>query len=1557
MSIWDDINTEPASVLASAGRTPGYGNSQASIWDDLQAEDEANRPIPQPPQRQWHQPIGEAVNNAATLVGGISNNLDRAGLDTSEFFNHAREARKQQYALPSDQRFAPRALAATSGAIGLTDMVGNFVAAPVQQYLGVDPEDRFVFDNKKRFNELPAISSVRDLAPEFYDQYADVAQNVAPLPGRSAELLGQLGKRLPAMSPAGEAILELAKRMGGTKGARLIDAAMTQGLIGGGQAINEAAKARQDINPMQIALSAGLGAAGGAGLMGLEELIGGIAKPLQQRLSGLRRGSDVAMPNVPQTNNNAVDLGSRIESMINRGHVDAGDPELAGLQQILDYGKAQAPNVPTQAAPAGIAPPARVQASPMDLAPPRKALKGSAQVADLFMDLAPIKASTQPTKPTADVLFHNRLQAIREAQPDTIMEAVSQAARSIPRGAPPEMRKTLTDKIRSLVTDTLKRHKAEAQELADQASKAALAANDGGYRYPENIQDFDSKMPQDGGYRYPGNIEEFDNPIPRDGGLRYPDTIDYAQAEGPHGLKYPDYLDYDQAPKASNDEYIGSVWDDLEAESQAANPPARSQWDDLVAELEAPNIESEGRTRDLKITDEAGKHVLGRDVVQYAKPIDEIKSEPLRGAVEEVAKAKLAHSEAEYTFDAYGEKLYEKFGNGKDALQIGKYTIEPPSSEKVLSYKGQAVADQLKDDLSDTTRITNKAHYEAVPALEPHEYSTVPNVALDATEAEGMLALLQRRKIETEKAYKTAKDALKPNGADHTLSHKVDVQTAAGPIAVKVHYKAEQEARVFLAEDFNKENARLAKAGKPLKSEAEFFGEAYKAEAERLGESVGTVHDFAARLQRNADGYRNAVEAFKDNPLFGKVKEIGAKPVGLSNGSQQLADQAQANGLSLPKLSTITSALLGIGLTTHSAAQAADGSIEQTSEQQHKQEVEMRAGVLLASSALGYKLISKLLKTGVGKKLMLFADAVDHAAVADKVLGKVGPARLERMILDTTAEAVQMGWGVHFNSQNEKARALTELVEGLPIATAFSAPPKDSAFIGMSQQQRQAVIGYYAAKKTLGKKVAGYVKEIQDKLDDQSIPQDARDQVRKALGDSLLTLKNLALDMSGMKSAPEWPERVLSQGTANMMDFYFMTNPKHHLLNLSDSIISGSARLGPGNMARAYADMLTPEYQKTFKDANLFGSFKEDRASLGSLADKKLGRVRGVTEDLFKSDEFNANRVALAAFSQFHQVVKQSLPANYANSKNFTRDLLTGKGNIPEQVRSDAWAHMIEAEMRILGMDPLRANPNWIKRISRGSSVLSFANQPVRMARMLHEFATTNNYAALGTFLVATTALGGEAAIPMLMQVAGEHLAPEEIAKIKRTANAFSISGFLADHVPGSEYFVPNLSAKLQYEPIAPLLFGASTIAYQGARGDADKILKAGQAASQGDYSKAGQAASGAAKLTAQLIAGGIPVGQAWRIVEAAQKSVAGQGTIYNFPNNSLDPNPRPIGDPHTLKYDTVPSGRAYPWLEQLLPGQLESTYRHKAQQAERHYAKGHKNPSYFFDKQFGQGR
>lgn len=1499
MSIWDDINAEPASVLATTGRTKGRNNSQASIWDDLAAEDQANKPIPQPPQRQWHQPIGEAVNNAATLVGGISNDLNRAGLDTTDFFNRAREARKQQYALPADQAFAPRALAATSGAIGLTDMLGNFVAAPLQQHAGIAPEDRFVFDNKQHFNDLPAVKAVRDLAPEFYDQYADVAQNVAPLPGRSAELLGQVGKRLPAMSPAGEAILELAKRMGGSKGARLLDAAITQGLIGGGQAINEAAKSRQDINPAQVALSAGLGAVGGTLLGGIEELLGGIARPLQQRINGLRRAPDAALPDVPQANNNAVDLGSRIESMINRGHVDAGDPELAGLEQILNYGKTQAQSAPPSA------PASAVVRDPLEglaLVPPRKQMKVLPKAVESPLDLEPIKQTNQPTKPTADVMFHNRLQAIREAKPDTIMEAVSQATRSIPRGAPPEMRKPLTDKIRSLAAEALNRHKAEAQELADQASKAALAANDGGYRYP-------------------GNIEEFDNSMARDGGLRY-----------------PDYIDYGQAPKASNDEYLGSVWDDIEAESQAANP-----------------LETEGRTRDLKITDEAGKHVLGRDVVQYAKPIEEIQSEPLRGAVEKVAKAKLAHAEAEYTFDEYGAKLYEKFGNKKDALRIGKYTIDPPGSEKVLTYKGQAVADQLKDDLSDTTRITNKAHFEAVPALEPHEYSTVPNVALDETEAEGMLALLQRRKIETEKAYKTAKEALKPNGADHTLSHRVDVQTAAGPIAVKVHYKAAQEARVFLAEDFAKENARLAKKGLPLKTEAEFFGEAYKAEAERLGTSIGTVHDFAARLQRNADGYRNAVAAFKDNPLFGKVKEIGAKPVGLSNGSQQLADQAAAKGLSLPKLSTITSALLGIGLTTHGAAQAADGSIEQTSEQQHRQEVEMRAGLLLASSALGYKAISKLLKTGIGKKLMLFADAVDHAAVADKVLGKVGPARLERMILDTTAEAAQMAWGVHFDSQNEKARALTELVEGLPIATAFSAPPKDSAFVGMSQQQRQAVIGYYAAKKTLGKKVAGYVKEIQDKLDDQSIPQDARDQVRKALGDSLLTLKNLALDMSGMKSAPEWPERILSQGTANMMDFYFMSNPKHHLLNLSDSIISGSARLGPGNMARAYADMMTPEYQKMFKDANLFGSFKEDRASLGSLADKKLGRIRGITEDLFKSDEFNANRVALAAFSQFHQVIKKSLPANYASSKAFTRDLLTGKGNIPEQVRSDAWAHMIEAQMRILGMDPLRANPNWIKRISRGSSVLSFANQPVRMARMLHEFATTNNYAALGTFLVATTVLGGEAAIPMLMQVAGEHLAPEEIAKIKRTANAFSISGFLADHVPGSEYFVPNLSAKLQYEPMAPLLFGASTIAYQGARGDADKILKAGQAASQGDYTKAGQAASGAAKLTAQLIAGGIPVGEAWRIVEAAQKSVAGQGTIYNFPNNSLDPNPRPIGDPHTLKYDTVPSGRAYPWLEQLLPGQLESTYRHKAQQAERHYAKGRKNPSYFFDKQFGQ--
>lgn len=1521
----EPLDEAPVKVASS------FGKPRRSF--DSFMEEPLDIPLPRKKQNWFEEAAGNATNAAADLVGGVTQNVKKMGLPTDQFFDSARKARAQQQALDPVSGLTARLVAGGAGALGAGDTLANMVSGPVQQLFRVPPEKRAVSRMKEGFVATPAVQSVRKQAPEFFDQYADTAQNVLPVPGKAGEVVaGAAGvlHKVGKNSKAALAAEALAQRMGATGARRMADAILSQAAIGGGQVISDQMKANEMLDPGRIGIGAAVGGLTGGLAGGLEELAGGVAT----RMS--RRPPAAALPEVAPAQ--SVDMGSRLQAMIDSGHIDPNDADFAELvraaqsQPVVVRPQGDVPLTPQQeqaAAYRQMAQGQRVAAPelpPAPLVPPRKKVQPAEPVMTLeefkrlrtaerapskpyiekynqdyldlsqeppkpfiekynqdYLDLSPMALEPKPkTRMTADMSYAGGLEQIRTATPDTILEAIKQARKSIPAGTPVSIRKERLKQIQDMAEIAYNRHLAEREARTPQEIPSE--------ELKERVQESPKAEADEAGN------ELLNRPVE------------------PQPLKYPDYLDLSQAPKAAPEPI-------------------------------------EGAARAMKIMHEDNTQAMGHDVVDYAPPHTEIQDPVKRGMVEDVAYAKINHKDAEHAYNAYAEALYARLGNGKDPLVIGgdnqtQYTIQPPGTAKELNTTGSARQNELRHEMSDTTGKISDARLEAVVDREASDFSTVPPPPKTMQEARHILGLLQQRKSSTKAAYDAAKKKLFKAGTED-IKHNVTVDVNGHEVGVKVYHSTEKEGRLFLPDEFKNSNARRKAQGLPPESEEEFYGKYYAEEAKRLGTDVGTIHDWIASLQRKKEGFEKAVADLMNDPALTRQVAVPAKVEGLrGKGSWKVADEAEKAGRKLPPLAVATRSGLvvgGMGLMSENSAFAEDGT------ESEADPIFRNVGKLMLAAGLGGGMIRRLLRSRAGKQVIMFADTLDHISRIDTKLGLEGAKRLDNIILEGQAKAAQMGWGVHFPSQNEKARALTELADGtVPLANALSNPPTGSALHGMNPEQRQAVVGYFAARKTLGKKIGGYTEAV-----DAAVAKnpDLEAEIGK---ESILRLHNLALDMTRMRPKQADMARRLAYATSSTMDFYFMMNPKHHLLNLTDSIIGGSARLGPGRMAKAWADMLEPDMQRIFKDANLFGSFKEDRNALGAMAGKKTGHIGEKVEDIFKSDEFNANRVALAGFNQFYDMNKGALPG-YSNYKQFTKDVIQNQGKIPQAMRDAAWAHMLENQMRILGVDPLRANPNWVKNsLGDYGQLISFVNQPIRMARQIHEMLNKNQFDKLAVFMVAVTALGGEAVIPASLQFLGDQLAPEQMSKAKRIANAMSIPGAITNAVPEAGSYVPSLSSKLQYDPMAPYLFGTTGIAGEGVRTGFTKAVNAAKAIDSGNPEQMAKGGYEVAKQAGTVLAAGLPVGEGFRVAEAANKSMEGKGPIYNFDSFNPDPKAKALSPKYELNYDNTASGRMYPLLESLLPGELENTYRYKRSAAERQRFKG-PDAQYAFENPFGR--
>ncbi|MDR3557931.1 MAG: hypothetical protein P4L61_00170, partial [Candidatus Pacebacteria bacterium] len=436
----------------------------------------------------------------------------------------------------------------------------------------------------------------------------------------------------------------------------------------------------------------------------------------------------------------------------------------------------------------------------------------------------------------------------------------------------------------------------------------------------------------------------------------------------------------------------------------------------------------------------------------------------------------------------------------------------------------------------------------------------------------------------------------------------------------------------------------------------------------------------------------------------------------------------------------------------------------------------------------------------LAKASMFFKDTLDHMDYLDNLQGKSGQG-IGRDILLHMGAAAQNNFGVEFKDQETKALSLRLLKEAIisPIEALTGSvvtnrtPERQAAaqvFAGLTPEQRRVIAEHYLNGKTLASKVRAYAKDLEtfvadptNKVHDNGILRDAQ----AALGfvqQAFQPQSKIRTDIDNM----------LGHSLSNAMDFYFFANPKFHLLNLSDMWISGAARVGPLNIARANILLAADKtLRAAFGHSNLTGSFAAERATAAASAGKKNFKLPD-----FQSDKINADRVILASFLDFFDKNPRAMSAlGITDRADFARRLVSGDiQKMDPSITAKAWAHAADVGSRTLGIDPFRVNTDIVSRSINSPAFGVFGKQPARFARNAISYLANGDMRGLITQLASTAVLGGRAAMPLEIRAAWAAVDPDAEFQAEKDLDRLNIARLLTHQ---------DASSKLDYSLFYPV--------------------------------------------------------------------------------------------------------------------------------------------------------
>lgn len=935
--------------------------------------------------------------------------------------------------------------------------------------------------------------------------------------------------------------------------------------------------------------------------------------------------------------------------------------------------------------------------------------------------------------------------------------------------------------------------------------------------------------------------------------------------------------------------------------------------------------------------DAQGKEILGHARGSEGLPLDEIGSDILadtdKALVRQLAERQLALKAATEHEAYFAQKLQDM---GIDEMDLGghKYSITERKPEMKLTREGQKEVDAAKFRLAEEVSEPIGGGPRATVSKDALQklQMNAPEPSGDAAKDAAVVKQLYEGRLAAKKDYDKAREAM-TIGNENVLERAQRAMHANDPSAhfmtsvdVNGHRVSVEHAQPRIEKRFRWDEWRKI-ARKELKGADDEtinarMKEHFSGLAKKLGRSSDEWADVAAEAEERSIQFQDELSEINDIHRYAKQRppRVSRKKL------PQVSSKAMSN------------ALIGGGIAYESMnqqAQAADDTLGDKLERRGAGLSRVGAGMVIAGAVLRAKpaMVKKVIESGAAKASHILGDTVDAIGRLDTMadaegkllFGRNGQQGLAQDILAHNAAVLKSRMGIKFDSQQVIDAAREQLIRGKLTARQALAGKADTAFEAMTKEQRNAIVTEYLGRKTL----AGKVRKMHEKVAKWWQKLDKAEQAKHMPTMMHLESLNNALNGKGQKD-------IFAAALSNTMAFHFQANPAFHALNLTDSIIAGSARVGPLKMARAWKMLGTDkDIKDLFKNSNIMGGIKAEAAHLGGTSKANNKAINPKDAFDFNSDGFNADRVTLASMlASYDEAVAKGVTEG---EKDFLKAVVTNKptGSITKEVIDDAWINVADHGLRVLNVDPYRINRNIVSAVPGAHYFAAFINQPARLARMANEYVADGDYRKLAIMLGFTAAIAGKAALPTTLRNAWEFLDPESAFAVESTLDDMSLPSLASGAIQSVtddrtdsliQGLTPDLSRKLEWDPLF-MLGGSGHPGIEAARKSVGTITDAGYNlinALQPDRTdneriddtyKAGKSLLGLVGQTAASNVKGVPVGVVERALKAGKQTYDGEIPLYHYEND------RPYAGKSTLNLDTIPGGRVLPFMDMLLPG------------------------------------
>lgn len=223
-------------------------------------------------------------------------------------------------------------------------------------------------------------------------------------------------------------------------------------------------------------------------------------------------------------------------------------------------------------------------------------------------------------------------------------------------------------------------------------------------------------------------------------------------------------------------------------------------------------------------------------------------------------------------------------------------------------------------------------------------------------------------------------------------------------------------------------------------------------------------------------------------------------------------------------------------------------------------------------------------------------------------------------------------------------------------------------------------------------------------------------------------------------------------------DYVFKWNPAYHILNLTDPLVVGSARVGLQNIVKAKAAQLDPRVKQYLGGIVSRSPIEQLRQDTRISAEQQKGvsevprpikAIANLQSKLpdFPSERWNFNDAVAAGLILRGERIKYS-----GGGTQYLKDLAAGK--LPEAEHVKALVDALQVADDITGAGAQGLNKDPLQRSPAMRYVTQFTSQPYRVARLISQWAKDaikgdlQSAKNIGTFLVMTTLVSGRAALP-----------------------------------------------------------------------------------------------------------------------------------------------------------------------------------------------------------------